>query len=452
MKSVKKIAEVKASVTTAILVLFAFNTFALLPSVAPAAEATEQYSPVAFYQFTSNIAERKSAAVVQSLSRHLGSTLINIYATEIIGGSSKFSPKLELTAIGSSTYAVSELDIAIEQKVMPEVSPVLATLSAGEKFKFSIQIMYADRDAVTHLPVNSRLSPSTFQTLQATAGLQAASFLPQYWIDADAADASGELRASFLTARHVEALRANRTDNWFPFTTNLTFLVDKSGIRIDFDSLVLPVGFSKGIHRVQPGATIDFLDYFPVAIDALIDLVKIDVARSYRANPVDGTSAMHVAFGHWADNGFAVCTGDACLSQLDQMPTLHARANFSETSWWGSLVGWFRSWVVSSVDLRIMLQDIWLSCDRETQKFSVIPKKSIIPIAVQTDQILGDGRFYMLQNSVTTFGINFYQMFIGSQVTTGLSDDLNASLSGADHRLSELIESALVGILRPQNL
>lgn len=71
---------------------------------------------------------------------------------------------------------------------------------------------------------------------------------------------------------------------------------------------------------------------------------------------------------------------------------------------------------------------------------------------MQTDQILGDGRFYMLQNSVTTFGINFYQMFIGSQVTTGLSDDLNASLSGADHRLSELIESALVGILRPQNL
>ena len=69
-----------------------------------------------------------------------------------------------------------------------------------------------------------------------------------------------------------------------------------------------------------------------------------------------------------------------------------------------------------------------------------------------TDQIIGDGRFYMLQNSVTAFGINFYQMFIGSQVTTGLSDDLNASISDADHKLSELIESALEGILRPQNL
>ena len=433
-------------------IIFSFSFLAALAGVAPAAKASEQYTPVAFYQFTSNMPESKSAAIVQAMSRHLGSTMMNVYATEIIGGTSKFSPKLELTTIGSSTYAASQLDIAIEQKVMSEISPILATLSEGEKFKFSIQILYANREEVAHLPVDSRLSQSTLEGLRAVAGLQGASFLPQYWIDTDEGDASGELRASFLTTKRLEEVRTNHPNSWFPFSSMFDFLVDKSGIRFKFASLVLPDGFSKGIHKVQPGATVDFLYYFPTANDAFIDLVKIDVARSYAANPANGKNAMHVVFGNWTGRGFEACKGDACLRQLDQIPTLHARATFTETTWWASLVGWFRSWIVSSVDLRIMLQDIWLSCDRETQKFSVMPSKSIIPIAVMTDQVLGDGRFYMLENSVTAFGINFYQLFVGSQVTTGLSDDLNASITDADHKLSELIENALNGILRPQGL
>lgn len=412
-------------------------------------EAATNLQPVAFYKFSSNIPEQKSAVVAESISRHLAAALVDVYATEMIGASSSFSPKLDLAVIGSATYGISQLDLAMEKIVMPEVAPILKTLSQDEEATFAIEIYWADAETISALPADSRIGPGIIEAMQLTGNATASKLVAQHWVDIDEVDPSGTIRASLFSTKILRQLSVEYPEQWVPFKSELTFTIDSGGIGLNIFSLMHPYYFMKMLHKDQPGIILDELMYVPSITNAYIDVAKLSIKRQYTARPSDGSNAMHVTFGSWEESKFSTCKGDKCLASVDRVPTIHARVNFTATSWWGSLVGWFRSWIISKVDLRIMLQDIWLTCDRETQELSVDPSKSIIPIALTTDEAFGSGAAYMLKNSTTSLGFNFYEMFVGTQVTSGLSADLNNSVRAADLALSESIANALNHVVQP---
>jgi hypothetical protein len=216
------------------------------------------------------------------------------------------------------------------------------------------------------------------------------------------------------------------------------------------ESLVLPVMFSKAEHIEKPGVTITNVSYIPEASEARgsFDLTKIDFKRHYATSRGSEVGALHVTFGEWSGNRFKVCQGDECLNRSRRVPTIEGTVKFTETTWWDSLVAWFRAWVVTDVRTEIMLQDLWLDYDRDTNQLSVAPSKSVIPVIVTSNDLLSGGEPYMLNDEVGYLGINFYERYVGTQIADGLSADLNRSLAEADKSLAELISQLAGGVVR----
>jgi hypothetical protein len=409
--------------------------------------------PVAFSQFRSNMPDEKASRIVHSMSAHLRQTLVDVYATEMIGSASDFSPKLAPAILGSSGYAMGEIDRTIEMEVIPEIRPTLASLQDNEKISLDIEVLWAKRNSVEHLHQSSFLSSALVAAMRLSGRADAASLLSLKWLDVDEIDRSGNLRASLRSTEMLHRLAVATPGQWMPFQTSIRFLIDRSGIHLDHDGLLLPAGFQKNEKIHKPGILIDRVVYAPRAVkadseeDEILDLSRVTFKRHYTTQGVGQVSELRVAFGAWENHQFQVCEGKVCLDRSDHIPTIHGKVVFVETTWWGSVVGWFRSWVISEIETKILLKDLHLSYDRNTHKIAVEPSRSVIPIIVKTDALLSDGQSFMLDDRSGVFGVNLYERFVGSQITEGLSADLNKSIVEADKALSGVIAGVAGGVI-----
>jgi hypothetical protein len=409
--------------------------------------------PVAFSQFRSSMPDEKASRIVHSMSAHLRKTLVDVYATEMIGSASDFSPKLAPAILGSSGYALGEIDRTIEMEVIPEIRQTLASLSDHEKISLDIEVLWAKRTSVEHLPQSSFLSSALVAAMRVSGRVDAASLLSLRWLDVDEIDRSGDLRASLRSTEMLHRLAVAKPGQWMPFQTSIRFLIDRSGIHLDHDGLLLPAGFQKNEKIHKPGILIDRVVYAPRSVkadseeDEILDLSRVTFKRKYTAQGVGQLSGLRVAFGTWENHQFQVCEGSVCLDRSDQIPTIHGKVVFSETTWWESFIGWFRSWVISEIETKILLKDLHLSYDRNTHKIAVEPSRSVIPIIVKTDALLSGGQSFMLDDRSGVFGVNLYERFVGSQITEGLSADLNKSIVEADKALSGVIAGVAGGVI-----
>jgi hypothetical protein len=333
---------------------------------------------------------------------------------------------------------------------MPEISPVLATLRANEEVEFAMDILWADRRTAEGLPGSSLVSPALLAVMRMNGQPDVASLLSLRWVDGDAVDADGAIRARLKTTSQLARLRNSFPEQWVPWSATLTFTITRRGIQIHSETLVLPWSFVKDKRMEKPGMTITNVSYLPRADEANgeFDLAKIDFDRLYAADRGHELGALHIRFGEWADNAFKTCQGDECLSRARRVPTIHGDVKFTETTWWDSFVGWFRSWVVTEVQTDIMLQDLLLDYNRDTSQLNVVPSKSVIPIIVSSNALFSGGEPFMLNDQIGILGINFYERFVGTQIADGISDDLNRSLAEADKALSELISQLAGGVVR----
>ena len=396
--------------------------------------------PVVFTHFESNIADEKSSVIAESFSRQLQAAFIDVYATETLGSSSKLSPPLELAILGSAGYALGEIDRAIETKVMPEIRPTLALLAPGESMGFSVEVLWADRALADKIPHDSFISDSMIAALKFSHHADVADFLSMRWIDADSEDADGQLRRKLRSNDYLRRLRAATINQWMPWDSTLEFTITKTGIGLNVSALMLPARIQDVKQRKQAGLTVERVIYSPdMHPDYVMDLANLTFNRLYATNEHSDDGALRVSFGQWIQDHFLRCSADACLKSANHVPTIHGVVQFSESSWWDSMVGWFRSWVVREVEVSILLKDLQFSYDRETHKLSVLPERSQIPIIVRNTSLFGNETAYLLDKRAEFFGVNFYESFVGTQITDGLSVDLNRSLTAADKSLSEFV-------------
>ena len=421
---------------------------ASLVSAAPV--GSDAMSPVAFTSFKTNMPDAKSSVIMRSLSKHVGSALADVYATETIGSTSTFSPKLETAVLGSAGYALGEIDKSIELKVMPEINSTLVTLGPDETVEFQVDALWADHATADSLPQGALVPPAVIAILRMNGQPDIASLLSLHWVDGDASDANGSIRGRLKTTSELARLRRAFPGQWLPWSNTLTFSITRAGVQIHMESLVLPVMFSKAQRIEKPGVTITNVSYIPEAseVSGSFDLTKIDFKRLYATSRGSEIGALHITFGEWAGNYFKVCQGNECLKRANRVPTIHGTVKFDESSWWDSFIGWFRSWVVTEVYTEIMLQDLWLDYNRDTNQLSIVPSKSAIPIIVSSNALFSGGDPFMLNDQVGYLGINFYERYVGTQIADGLSADLNRSLAEADKSLAELISQLAGGVVR----
>lgn len=414
------------------------------------AASLDGLTPIAFTQFRSNMPDNKASRIAQSLSLHLRRTFVEVYATETIGNNSAFSPNLPPAILGSSGYALGEMDRTIDLTVMPELRPVMATLSENERIVFTIDILWAEKKVADRLPQTSVLASALIAAMRLSGHVDAASLLSLRWVNVDEGDPSGALRASLRKTAMLQRLNKAMPGQWLPWDTSVRLSVDRSGIVVDHKSLMLPSGFVKNQSLNKPGMFIDKVAYAPhsTADEGLIDLARVSFKRFYSVSERNHSSDLRLSFGVWGNNGFQTCEASDCLNFVNRVPTIHGKVVFAETSWWSSLISWFRSWVVSEISTQIMLKDLRLNYDRDSHRIAVDPSRSMIPIIVTSDALFSGGRSYVLDDRSNVFGVNLYERFVGSQITDGLSADLNNSLAEADKALAELIGSIAGGVVR----
>ena len=405
--------------------------------------------PVAFSSFTSTMPDEKAAPIVQIMTGALRQTMIEVYATEMIGTTSAYAPKMDAAILGSAAYATGEMDRAIELSVMPQIRPTLATLGDGQSIRFSVDMRWADKSVVEQLPQTSFLASALVSAMRMSGRVDVASLLSLRWVDADAVDKNGAMRASLKSTKYLSRLRNAMPGQWMPWLTRVDFVIDRTGVRTAMSALALPAAFTKNDRMEKPGMIIERVVYNPASgEDGNYDLTNLTFDRFYSAAPRKDQSILRVTFGEWDGQDFASCAGASCISKVDHIPTIHGHVVFSETTFWDNFIWWFRSWIVSEVDTKILLRDLFLFYDRDTHKLAVVPTKSQLPIIIKTDVAFGNGKPFMLDNRVGIFGINLYQRFVGTQITDGLSADLNKSLADADRALSDLIGQIAGGVVR----
>jgi hypothetical protein len=410
------------------------------------AVSLDGFVPVAFTNFVSSMPDEKASMVVESLTKNLRMTFIDVYSTEMIGSTSEFSPTLAPAVLGSSGYAVGEMDRTIDLVVMPEIKPVLNSLNHGEEIVINMELMWADSAILEKFP-NASMAPSALVAAMRLSGRQdVASLLAMRWLDVNDNDPDGSLRASLRSTEMRDRIALANKGQWLPWTTMITVVIDNQGIRIDQSSLVIPAGFYKANRIEKPGVLIERVTYAPLHSPfqpngdrAGSDMANIKFKRHYSATDKVEESELRLSFGQWKNNAFNTVESSKCVTMVEQIPTIHGRVVFSESTWWGSVVGWIRSWFVSEIDTKILLQDLSITYDRDNHRLIVNPAKSVIPIIVYSNDVFSGGKPYVLDPRAGVFGINLYERFVGSQIADGLSADLNRTLSEADAALSETI-------------
>jgi hypothetical protein len=411
-------------------------------------------SPVAFTTFRSSMPDEKAAPIIESMTRHLRSAIVDVYANEMIGSMSEFAPQLPPAVLGSSGYAIGEIDRAIDTRVMPDIRPVLKSLSDDEVIKFDIEFMWADAVALEQLPASSLSTSALIGVLRMSGRQDAATLLDMRWLDIDEHDPKGALRKRLQSAELLKQLVSGRKGEWTPWTATVKMIIDRDGIRIDQEGLLIPAGFFKPTRIEKPGVVVEMVTYaplhFPYNKDGTIgptDMARLSFKRHYGSEEQHNDSDLRLAFGQWTPEGFKIVESAKCARMVERIPTIHGRVVFAESTWWGSVVGWLRSWFVTQISTKILLQDLSISYDRDTHKISVDPRKSIIPIIVSSNDVFSGGKPYVLDPRAGVFGINLYERFVGSQIADGLSADLNKTLSDADAALSQMIMGIAGGIV-----
>jgi hypothetical protein len=413
-----------------------------------AAESSE-FVPVVFTHFESQMPDAKAAIIAESFSRRLQSVLVDVYATETLGSASKLSPPIDLAILSSAGYALGEMDRAIEMSVMPDIRPTLASLAPGETMTFSVETLWADRAIAEAFPQVSVVNETVMSALRLSGRADIAGLLSMRWVDADQFDRSGQLRQSLRTAERLGRMRAACHNQWVPWDSRVDFAIDRKGVNLSVDVLTLPARMQDLKQRKQSGLLVERIIYDPMMHpDYAVDLADFIFDRFYSASGRSNDGALRVSFGEWRDNRFVSCTGSNCLKAVNRVPSIHGVVQFSENSWWDSVVGWFRSWIVRQVEVRILLKDLLLSFDRDTHQLRVLPDRSQIPIVIRQTSLFGDETSYVLDNRTGVFGVNFYETFVGTQITDGLSADLNRTLAAADKSLSDFIAQIAASFVR----
>jgi hypothetical protein len=402
--------------------------------------ALKDYVPVAFFEFKSEVPDEQAAPIMESMSRHISRSLVNVYAAETIGSTADVSPKLDLAVLGSLGFAIGETDRAIETMVMPEIRPVLSRLPAGKSMELKVELLWADRAMAERLPHLPFINEHVIAALKAGGQPEISSLLAIRWVDSLSADASGRLRASLRSEQSLRRVRAATFNQWTPFDTSLTFEISRNGIELLVKSLVTPGRLQDLKPKKKPGILIERVIYSPQMVEnAELDLANVIINRRYSASGRDDESRARIAFGRWESGQFMTCDRRSCVPYVNRVPTIHGVVQFEEHSWYQSVVGWFRSWFATHVEVRILLKELHLSYDRDSQQFLVVPEKSQIPLVVRSTDAFGNTSKYLVDTGTQVMGVNFYESYIGSKITDGLSSDLNRSLKEADKGLSELI-------------
>lgn len=414
----------------------------------------ELFTPVAFTTFQSAMPDDKASAVIQSLTGHLRTTIVDVYATETIGAASPYSPSLPPAVLGTSGYAMGEIDRTIESLVMPEISPVLRSLGEDERIVFDIELIWADKESLESLPESSIATSALVGVLQLTGRQDMASALSLRWLDAKESDPEGvirdKLRSTAMLRRMIEANK----DQWVPWTTRIKVVIDQKGIQVVQNGLLIPTTLYKNNRIERPGVLIERVTYAPLHFPVdrhgqqlPTDMARVTFKRHYSAEGKNHDSELRIAFGQWSEKGFTTTDSARSVNMVERMPTIHGRVVFSESTWWDSVVGWFRSWFVTEISTKILLQDLSITYDRDHQRLVVDPSKSIIPIVVSSNDVFSGGAPYVLDPRAGVFGINLYERFVGSQIADGLSADLNKTLRDADAALSQLIMGIASGVV-----
>ena len=88
--------------------LYCLLTGLALNATASQAEMTalKDFVPVAFFEFKSEVPDEQAAPIMESMSRHISRSLVNVYAAETIGSTADVSPKLDLAVLGSLGFAI----------------------------------------------------------------------------------------------------------------------------------------------------------------------------------------------------------------------------------------------------------------------------------------------------------------------------------------------------------
>jgi hypothetical protein len=408
-----------------------------------------QFVPVVFTHFESQMPDAKAAVIAESFSRRLQAAIVDVYATETLGSASKLSPPLDLAILGSAGYALGEMDLAIETRVIPDIRTTLATLAPGETMSLSLEILWADRATAETLPQVALVSDAVMAALKLSGRTDISGLLSLRWVDADAFDASGHLRQSLRSAEQLSRIRVAAHNQWLPWNSRVDFSIDRNGIAVAVDVLTLPARIQDLKQRKQSGLLVERIIYDPMMHpDYPVDLADFAFHRFYSASGRSDDGALRVSFGEWRDDQFVGCAGSDCLRAVNRVPTIHGVVQFSEQSWWDSVVGWFRSWVVRQVEVRILLKDLLLSFDRQTHQLRVLPDRSQIPVIVRQTSLFGNESAYLLDHRAGIFGVNFYTTFVGTQITDGLSADINRTLAAADKSLSEFIGQLAGSLMR----
>lgn len=423
-------------------------TFMLITAtrVVGQASSSEGFVPVAFTNFESSMPDEKASVVVESLTKNLRMTFIDVYATEMIGSMSEFSPSLPPAVLGSSGYGLGEMDRTIELTVMPEIKPVLNSLNDGEKIVINVELMWSDSTILEKFPNSSMATSALIAAMRLSGRTDVASMLSMRWLDASESDPDGAVRESLRSSEMLDRIAKANKGQWTPWMTTMTIVIDKLGIRIHQNSLLIPAGFYKASRVEKPGVLIERVTFAPLfnpvhpdGSRGSSDLANIKFNRHYSATDKAQESELRLSFGQWKDNAFKIIESSKCVNMVERVPTIHGRVVFSESTWWGSVVGWFRSWFVSDINTKILLQDLSIKYDRDNYRLTVDPSRSIIPIVVYSNDVFSGGKPYVLDPRAGVYGINLYERFIGSQITDGLSADLNKTLREADAALSQTI-------------
>jgi hypothetical protein len=428
--------------------LAAAVSWALSAAHARAADMS-QFVPVVFTHFESQMPDAKAAVIAESFSRRLQAAIVDVYATETLGSASKLSPPLELAVLSSAGYALGEMDRAIETSVMPDIRPTLASLAPGETMVFSVEILWADRATADTLPQVALVNETVMAALKLSGRTDIAGLLSMRWVDADQFDSAGHIRQSLRTAEHLGRMRVASYNQWLPWDSRVDFAIDRKGVNLSVDALTLPARIQDLKQRKQSGLLVERIIYDPMMHpDYAVDLADFVFHRFYSASGRSNDGTLRVSFGEWRDEQFVSCAGSNCLKAINRVPTIHGVIQFSENSWWDSVVGWFRSWFVRQVEVRILLKDLLLSFDRDTHQLRVLPDRSQIPIAIRKTSLFGNESSYLLDQRAGVFGVNFYETFVGTQITDGLSADLNRTLAAADKSLSDFIAQIAASFVR----
>jgi hypothetical protein len=422
--------------------LYCLLTGLALNATASQAEMTalKDFVPVAFFEFKSEVPDEQAAPIMESMSRHISRSLVNVYAAETIGSTADVSPKLDLAVLGSLGFAIGETDRAIETLVMPEIRPVLSRLPEGKSMELKVEILWADRATAERLPQIPFINENVIAALKAGGQAEMAGLFAVRWVDSVSSDASGRLRASLRSEQSLRRVRAATFNQWTPFDTSLTFEINRNGIELLAKSLVTPGRLQDLKPKKKPGILIERVIYSPQMVEnAELDLANVIIDRRYSASGRADESRARVVFGRWDTGQFVACAMNSCLHYVNRVPTIHGVVQFEEHTWYQSVVGWFRSWFATHVEVRILLKDLYLTYDRAAQTFVVVPEKSQIPVVVLSVDAFGNDSKYLIDSGTQVMGVNFYESYIGSKITDGLSSDLNRSLKDADKGLSALI-------------